>query len=175
MLTIRGYGFSRKKAPNDQGCTAPGNCMLVAAFYTPTPGRLKKESATLLQLSPLNHVCPICYVPREFWIAVTTEVTHRVPEIYCPLTFVLHEGRESCGASGQELVLIAATKRRAIPFPGIPALHRGETCFPPSVPSTNHGPNDLVLEVATRRRAAGSRIKRVKASMPRLRQDLYLA
>lgn len=35
-------------------------------------------------------VFPICYVPREFPIALITEVAHRVPKIYRPSMFVLH-------------------------------------------------------------------------------------
>jgi hypothetical protein len=69
------------------------------AFFT---APVSKPSVSQHQISALSHapfwrarlarltIAPVCYVPREFWIALITEVTHRIPKIHGPLVFLLH-------------------------------------------------------------------------------------
>ena len=76
-----------------------------------------------------------------------TEVAHRVPKIYCPLMFVLHEGRESRGALGKELAPYLRYQTPCNPLsPEFGRYREAIDVPPPSIPSTDHGANDLVVD-----------------------------
>jgi hypothetical protein len=95
----------------------------------------------------LLFVSRVYYVPRELRIAVITEVAHRVPKIYCPLMFVFHEGRESRGALGEELP--AYFRHQPPRNPLSPEFGRHSepiNVTAPTVPSTDHRANDLVVD-----------------------------
>jgi hypothetical protein len=82
---------------------------------------------------------PICDVPNELRIALKSEIANRVPKVYRPTMFMLHERGESRRALRKKLPAYFRRQPPRDSFSAMFGCHRQAIDVPsPSVPSSDH-------------------------------------